>query len=29
VNEPPSRRRLGACCRDPERLSAKDLNAIS
>ena len=29
VNEPPSRRRLRACCRDPERLSAKDLYAIS
>jgi len=29
VNEPPIRRRLGACCRNPERFSAKDLNANS
>ena len=29
VNEPPQGGRLGACCRDPERLSARDLYAIS
>jgi hypothetical protein len=29
VNEPPVRRRLGACCRNPERFLAKDLNANS